>query len=32
MFYRDDDQLIDIGDDQGKENAADAVRKKVAKM
>jgi hypothetical protein len=31
MFFRDDDQLNDIGDDQGEQNVADAVRKKVAK-
>jgi hypothetical protein len=31
MFFRDVDQLNDIGDEQGEQNAADAVRKKVAK-
>jgi hypothetical protein len=31
MFFRDDDQLNDIGDDQGEQNVADAVRKKVSK-
>jgi hypothetical protein len=31
MFVRDDDQLKDIGDNQGKQNATDAVRKNVAK-
>jgi hypothetical protein len=30
MFFRDVDQLSDIGDEQGEQNAADAVRKKVA--